>query len=133
MAVWSNRKRVKSPHERWPGYIVVPEELDPVLFSLWWERSIEIATQLAEEEKKVPAEIRMFEERRILILEWHIKGISLDKIKPFGSNMPSMKLISFVVAATQDLIVEARTLPNLSAPSSNTTSKTAKKKTAKKE
>lgn len=129
---WNNRRRIDSPYERWPGYIIVPELLDPEQYGAWWERSIEIETELADEEKSMPAGFRMFEERRVLILEWHIKGVDLKKIKPYGANMPSMQLINFVVAATQDQIVEARTLPNLSAPSSDSMngSEAAKEKAA---
>ena len=118
---WNNRQQVESPLAEWPGYIVVPKELTPEQFSGWWERSRRLDE---EEDGERPAEFKMFEERGPLVLEWHIEGVNGEAIAADGGNLPSMKLIGFVIAATQPLVIEARSLPKLRGPSKDGTRST---------
>lgn len=116
---WVNEQKIPSPYERWPGFIIVPLELGSEMFTVWWEKSREI-----EKDKNRPAEYKMFEERHNMVLDCQIEGLDWDEINPDGSNLPSLAIANFVIAATQDALVEARTLPNLHEPSNDITSST---------
>lgn len=110
-----NTKWVKSPYKEWPGRIQVPVILDAEQFVKWWERSKE-----NEKDDSRPSELKFFQERHHLILACEIEGLNWTNINSDGSNLPSMAIAMLVVSATQKPLSEARTLPNLQEPSSDT-------------
>ena len=118
-------RRVDSPFENYPGYILVPEDLTPEQFDTWWQVTSEIEND--EEDVRAP-EYRMFQERYPLVIEWHVEGLDVpwEQVKGDARKLPAVKLAAFVISATQQCIVEARSLPSLPKPSSDGT--TAKRK-----
>ena len=117
---WVNEQRIDSPLENWPGYIVVPKELTPEQFCKWWE-----VMQAENDDDSPPGELQSWGNRYHLVLDWHLKGLKSSQIEATGMKLPSMSIAMFVISATQSLIMEARTLPNLPAPLNGTGSLTA--------
>lgn len=119
-----NRQKVESPLENWPGHIVVPKELTPEQFHAFW-------TAHKRHEREDPDDhethfrFKEWESRRHLVLEWHIDGLKPHHISDDPLDLPSMLIIDFLVASTQDLIARAISLPNLRPPSNGESSSTA--------
>lgn len=106
-----NSQWIKSPLKEWPGRIQVPIVLDAAQFVEWWQKSRE-----NEKDDKRPTELKIFEERYHLILGCEIEGLNWKNLNRDGSNLPSMAIAMFVVAATQEPLSDARILPNLPKP-----------------
>lgn len=107
-----NSKWVKSPLKEWPGRIRVPITLDAPQFVEWWEKSREM-----EKVDDRASELKVFEERFHLVLGCEITGLNWKNLNRDGSNLPSMAIAMFVIAATQEPLSNARILPNLPKPS----------------
>lgn len=117
----ANEQRIESPYQEWPGYIVVPKELTAAQFAEYWR----IRLEQDEKGDKRPDELRSFSSRQHMVLDWKIDGLKTSDVTPDGLNLPSIRIALFVIAATQQLIRDATSLPNLRGPSSDTTNSTA--------
>ena len=106
-----NTKWITSPLKEWPGQIQVPIVLDAAQFVEWWEKSREM-----EKNDSRPSELKIFEERFHLILGCEIEGLNWANLNRDGSNLPSMAIAMFVIAATQEPLSHVRILPELPKP-----------------
>ena len=123
---WKNERRIESPYENWPGWILVPQEMDAELFSKWWEKSIE-------REGGEINELTVFKERHVLVLDAEFSDpdgtlIPWESLESDGSNLPTIKIATFVISSTQVLLTEARSLPKSPTLSSNGTPLKKKRK-----
>lgn len=114
-----NEQRIDSPLENWPGYIVVPKELGGEQFHQWW---ITVKRLEKEEIDERSDELRAWEARLHMVLDWKIEGLKTADIEPTGRKLPSMKIALFIIQATTPLVNEARSLPKLRRSSGDTSS-----------
>ena len=111
-----NKKRIDSPLENWPGYIVVPVELSPEQFDIWWQ-----AMQAQADDDPRHDFVQMWETRSHMILEWGIDGFDSSKVTDDVTTLPSMKLMNWINLVTGRIIREAQSFPNSPAPLSDGT------------
>lgn len=109
----ANGRRVDSPLEAYPGYVVLPVELTPLQFDKWW-RAAKAAE--AEGDGDVSDWFQAWRMRYHFVLEWHIDGVRPEQVTPDGMKMPSMKLIAWIDRITRGLVEDALDLPKSPAP-----------------
>lgn len=100
--------RVDCRLRAWQGYVYAPLELNTEQYLTWWEK---FQANGGAEGRKDLGHLedmqRLFDERKHMILEYHIEGYDPKKVPD------SLTLLNFFAAVTQPLILEARFLPNL--------------------
>lgn len=111
---WTNQRRVESPVETFPGYVILPRELTPQQFDTWWRAYM--AEQQVEDEG-LASWFQGWRMRHHLVLEWHIEGLRAEDITADGMRLPSMRLLAWIARITADLPWEALDLPKSQAPS----------------
>lgn len=116
---FKNEQRIESPLENWPGYIVIPKELDEEQFCTWWEKD-----KAADMDDSRPDELKAWDTRRHLLLDFQLGDLTPENFPP-GAKVKSLPLAMWVIAETQSLILRAKSLPNLRRPSKGTTPLTA--------
>lgn len=99
--------RIDSPLANWPGFVYAPRGLNTEQYLTWWEKYQENGGDGRETVGTIGDLQRLYDERRHMILEYHIGGAVFDE------KLNDMALMNFVAAVTQKLIIEARFLPNL--------------------
>lgn len=110
-----NERKVPSPFESFPGYVVLPVELTPEQFDVWWRAANENQEQ---DDQRLSDWFQAWRMRHHFVLEWHLEGLDPAKhVTSDGMKMPSMKLIAWIDRITRGLIEDALDLPKSQAPS----------------
>lgn len=117
-----NEQRVDSPLALWPGYIILPVEIAAAQFDTYWRKLKE--QEAAEGEGKGDSGLndffRAWQSRWHIVLDWKLDGVKTSQIDETGQQLPSTKIVAWVIHETNKLLNAAWSLPKLPAPSNDT-------------
>ena len=102
--------KLTSPFEKYPGEIVVPEELDAEQFNAWWLRSNEL-DEAAEEESRYPL-FEVWECRFPFIQSHSIKLPEEYELEQTGLKLPTPAFAEWFIQETNFLLDQATNLKN---------------------
>jgi len=113
MPKFVNEQRIDSPLKSFPGYVVLPKELTPAQFDVWWRA---YRSEEQSDDDDLASWFQGWRMRHHFVLEWHLEGLKPEQITPDGMKLPSMRILAWIARITADLPWEALDLPKSDAP-----------------
>lgn len=108
-----------SPIPEYPGEVITPMSLSAKDYDEWWVKS----SDGQPEDDKRHWSFFEWETRFHLIKKWSFKSDNLttDILKTDPIDLPDTRIITWLLALTQPILMFSVSLPNLRGPSSDTT------------
>lgn len=105
---------IPSPFLQYPGGVWVPYELSPAQFDAWHKKTME---RVKRDQDREPFALDFWPERFGFFLAFDLGNVPDAAITEDGLKMPSMRLVSWLLSISTELIVRATSFPNSPAPS----------------
>jgi hypothetical protein len=115
---------IPSPFPQFPGGVWVPYELSPAQYNGWHTAVMERVKRDADKRDMSPLDY--WPERFGMFLEFELGNITPEQITKDWMSLPSMPLLSWLLAIGSELIFRATNFPNSPAPSNGGASGSAK-------
>ncbi len=113
---------LKSPFEKWPGSLWIPEAIDATEFNQWWEAFNRIEDALEMGTDKRHSALTTWESRFHLIKKSTLElGENLEgkpyKVEPTGLKLPSVLIAEWFIQETESYLDLEMDLKNALGPS----------------